>query len=47
MMVVNPKKIQSIEPNEQPIDQFSLIGQMVQKPSLYSRTLVQPVKVEP
>ena len=47
MMVVNPKTIQSIEPDEQPIDRFNSTGQRVQKPSLFSRTLVQPIKIEP
>ena len=47
MMVVNPKTIQSIEPDEQPVDQFSSTGQRVQKPFLFSRMFVQPVEVEP
>ena len=47
MMVVNPKMIQSIESDEQPVDQFSSTDQRVQKSSLFSRTLVQSVKVEP
>ena len=47
MMVVEPKTTQLVEPDEEPVNLFSSIGRMVQKPSLSSRTLVQLVKVEP
>ena len=47
MMVVKPKTTQSIESDEQLVDQFNSIGRMVQKPYLFSRTLVQPIKVKP
>ena len=53
-MVVNPKMAQPIELDEEPIDLlaqpvnlFSSIDQGVQKPYFSSRTLVQPVKIEP
>ena len=47
MMVVKPKTTQSVEPDEEPVDLFNLTGLIVQKLSLSSRTIVQPVKVEP
>ena len=53
-MVVELKTTQPVEPDEEsveldeePIDLFNSIGQGVQKPSLFSRMLVQPVKVQP
>ena len=47
MMVVEPKMTQLVEPDEEPVDLFTSTDQQVQKPSLSSRMLVQPVKVEP
>ena len=44
MMVVKPKTTQSIEPNKQPVDQFSSTDWRVQKPYLFSRMLVQQIK---
>ena len=46
MMVVKPKTAQSVEPNKEPVDLFNSTGQMVQKLSLSSRTLVQSVEVQ-
>ena len=53
-MVVELKTTQPVEPDEEsveldeePIDLFNSIGQGVQKPSLFSRMYVQPVKVQP
>ena len=46
-MVVEPKMTQSVESNEEPIDWFGSTGRRVQKPSLSSKILVQPIKVEP
>ena len=45
MMVVEPKMVQSVESNEEPIDLFSSTDRRVQTPFLSSRTVVQPVKV--
>ena len=47
MMVVEPKMTQLVEPDEEPVDLFISTDQQVQKPSLSSRMLVQPIKVEP
>ena len=47
MMVVEPKMVQSVESNEEPVDLFSSTDQRVQTPFLSSRTVVQPVKIEP
>ena len=47
MIIVELKMTQPFEPDEEPVDLFSSIGQMMQKPSFYSRTIVQSVKVEP
>ena len=44
-MVVEPKTTQLVEPDEEPIDLFSLTGRKVQKPSFSFRTLVQQVEV--
>ena len=47
MMVVEPKMTQLVESNEELIDWFGSTGRRVLKPSLSSRMLVQPIKVEP
>ena len=47
MMVVEPKMAQSVESNEELVDLFSSTDRMVQTPSLSSRMVVQPVKIEP
>ena len=47
MMVVEPKIVQLVELDEEPINLSNSTYQMVQKPYLSSRTLVQSVKVEP
>ena len=47
MMVVEPKTTQPIELDEEPVNLLSSTGRRVQKSSLSSRTLVQPIKVEP
>ena len=46
-MVVEPKRTQLVESNEEPIDWFGSTGRRVQKPSLFSKILIQPIKVEP
>ena len=43
-IVVEPKTAQPVKPDEKPVDLFSSIGWKVQKPSLCSRILVQPVE---
>ena len=45
MMVVEPKTTQPVEPDEKPVDILCLTGWRVQKPSLSSTMLIQPVKV--
>ena len=35
MMIVEPKMTQLLEPDEEPIDLFNLIGRIMQKPSLF------------
>ena len=45
MMVVEPKTAQLVEPDEEMVDLFNSIGRRMQKPSLYSKTFVQPVEV--
>ena len=47
MMVVEPKMAQSVESNEELVDLFSSTDRRVQTPSLSSRMVVQPVKIEP
>ena len=47
MMVVKPKMTQPVEPDEEPVDLFNSTGRRVQKSSLSSRTLVQPIQIEP
>ena len=47
MMVVEPKLVQLVEPNEELVNLLSSTGWMVQKPYLFSGMLVQPVKVQP
>ena len=46
MMVVEPKPTQPVEPNEEPVNQFSSTDRMVQKPALSFKTLVQQVEVQ-
>ena len=46
MMVVEPKTIQLVVPDEELIDLFNSIGQKVQKTSLFSKTFVQLIKVK-
>ena len=47
MMVVEPKMAKSVESNEELVDLFSSTDRRVQTPSLSSRMVVQPVKIEP
>ena len=47
MMVVKQKTTQPVELDEELVNQFSSTGRGVHKSSLYSRMLVQLVKVEP
>ena len=46
-MVVEPKTAQPIELDEELVNLFSSTDRKVQKPSLSSRMVIQPVKVEP
>ena len=47
MMVVKQKTTQPVESDEELVNQFSSTGRGVHKSYLYSRMLVQLVKVEP
>ena len=38
---------QPVEPTEEPVNMFNSIGWKVQKPSLSSGMLVQPIEIEP
>ena len=43
-MVIKLKMAQLIEPDEELVDQFSSTNRGVQKPYLFSKTFVRPVK---
>ena len=43
-MVVEPKMTQPVEPDKESIDLFNSTDRGVQKPSLFSKMLVQPVE---
>ena len=38
---------QPVEPTEEPVNMFNSISWKMQKPSLSSRMLVQPIEIEP
>ena len=46
MMVVESKIAQLVESNEEPVYLFSSIDQKMQKLSLSSRTLIQPIEFQ-
>ena len=47
IMVVKPKAVQVVEPDEEPVNQFSSTDRNVQKPFLSFRMFVQLIKIEP